>query len=339
MAQPAIFGCAGPQLSESERRFFREAEPWGFILFARNIDTPESVRALVRELREAVGREAPVLIDQEGGRVARLRPPQWRGWAPAAALAEAEPLSEAERIEALRLRYRLIGAELAELGIDVNCAPLLDLPQPGAHDIIGDRAMGHDVARIISRARAVHDGLLDAGVLPVIKHLPGHGRALVDSHEALPVVETALPELTESDFATFAAFGDSPLAMTAHVVFTAIDAHKCATMSPAVIQHCRAEIGVESLIMTDDLSMKALGGDFADRTEDALAAGCDLILHCNGEMAEMEAIAGALSPFTDAAKRRADRALAMRGNPASDALPQIAARYAELAAKGGVRDA
>lgn len=339
MAQPAIFGCEGPQLTDGERRFFRESDPWGFILFARNIDTPETVRALVSDLREAVGRNAPILIDQEGGRVARLRPPHWRGWAPAAALAEAEGLNEAERVEALRLRYRLIGAELAGLGIDVNCAPLLDLPQLGAHDIIGDRAMGRAVDTVISRARAVHDGLLQAGILPIIKHLPGHGRAMVDSHEALPVVETSLDDLTKTDFATFAAFTNAPLAMTAHVVFTALDSENCATMSPVVMGYIRDVIGIESLIMTDDLSMKALGGSFADRTRDALAAGCDLILHCNGDMAEMTAIAPAMSPFTPEAAARADHALGMRGHAGDDEPSVLAERYAQLAAKAGVRDA
>ncbi len=334
MTSAAIFGCAGLSLSGTERAFFRDVDPWGFILFARNIDTPEQVRALTGALRESVGRDAPILIDQEGGRVARLRPPHWRGWSPALDTATAAALTEDERCEALRLRYRLIGAELAGVGIDVNCAPLLDIPVPGAHDIIGDRALGRTVEDVIRRGGAVRDGLLDAGVLPVIKHIPGHGRAGADSHLALPRVETPLETLAETDFRPFAALADAPLAMTAHIVYEALDPDACATLSRSVIAYLRDVLGVTSLLMSDDLSMKALAGEFDARTSRALDAGCDLVLHCNGEMPEMTAIATALRPLTDAAQGRSLHALALRQPGAADETDS-ADRYAALAQRGG----
>ena len=334
MTAAAIFGCAGPVLSGAERDFFRDADPWGFILFARNIDTPDQVRALTAALRESVGRDAPILIDQEGGRVARLKPPHWRGWGPVLDTAENPALTEDERCEALRLRYILTGAELAAVGIDVNCAPLLDIRSPGAHDIIGDRALGTDAETVIRRGRAVMDGLLAAGVLPVIKHVPGHGRAGADSHLALPVVDTPLAELAETDFRPFAALADAPLAMTAHIVYPALDPDACATLSPIVIDHIRHTLGLTGLLMSDDLSMHALTGDFAERTTRTLDAGCDLVLHCNGDMAEMQAIAAALRPLTPVAEARATRALAMRGGTVDRAA--LDARYAALAAKGGI---
>jgi len=334
MTTAAIFGCAGPTLSDAERAFFREADPWGFILFARNVETPDQVRALTAALRESVGRDAPVLIDQEGGRVARLRPPHWRGWPPALATASAPVLSEDERCEALRLRYALIGAELSGVGIDVNCAPLLDLPVTGAHDIIGDRALGETVEQVTRRGRAVRDGLLDAGVLPVVKHVPGHGRGAVDSHHALPCVDTPLTTLEETDFRPFVALADAPLAMTAHIVYDALDPDRCATLSPPSIRYMRETMGLSGLLMSDDLSMKALAGDFADRTVRALDAGCDLVLHCNGDPAEMQAVAAASRPLTDAARARSERALALRGAVAGDAAAW-ADRYAALAARGG----
>lgn len=334
MTAAAIFGCAGTTLSDAESAFFRAVDPWGFILFARNIDTPAQVRALTAALRDSVGRDAPVLIDQEGGRVARLRPPHWRGWPPALATAAAPALDEAARCEALRLRYALIGAELAALGIDVNCAPLLDLPVPGAHDIIGDRALGDTVERVTRRGRAVHDGLLDAGILPVIKHVPGHGRGAVDSHASLPRVDTPLETLEETDFRPFAALSDAPLAMTAHIVYDALDPDACATLSPAAIRYMRETMGLSGLLMSDDLSMKALAGDFGERTRRVLDSGCDLVLHCNGDAGEMGAVAAALRPLTDAARARSDRALALRGASCAGA-EAWAERYAALAARGG----
>ncbi len=334
MTAAAIFGCAGTDLSVDERAFFRDVDPWGFILFARNIDTPEQVRALTSALRDSVGRDAPILIDQEGGRVARLRPPHWRGWSPALDTASAEALDEDERREALRLRYRLIGAELAGVGVDVNCAPLLDIPIPGAHDIIGDRALGSTVDEVIQRGRAVHDGLLDAGVLPVIKHVPGHGRSGADSHEALPRVDTSLDELRASDFRPFMALGDAPLAMTAHIVYEALDPDACATLSPTVMRYIRETLGVSGLLMSDDLSMKALAGDFRTRTTLALDAGCDLVLHCNGDRGEMTAIAEGLRPLTGIAQERSGRALALRGDRDADIVASVE-RYSELAERGG----
>ena len=334
MTAATIFGCAGTALSADERAFFRDVDPWGFILFARNIGTPEQVSALTSALRESVGRDAPILIDQEGGRVARLRPPHWRGWSPALDTASAKALDEDERCEALRLRYRLIGAELAGIGVDVNCAPLLDIPIPGAHDIIGDRALGLTVDEVIRRGRAVHDGLLDAGVLPVIKHVPGHGRSGADSHEALPRVDTPLDVLANTDFRPFAALGDAPLAMTAHIVYEALDPDFCATLSPIVMNYIRETLGVSGLLMSDDLSMKALAGDFGERTTQALDAGCDLVLHCNGDMGEMTAIAEALRPLTTLAEARSGRALALRNGADTD-IAASAERYVALAERGG----
>lgn len=302
----AILGCGGLTLGDDERRFFETVNPLGFILFARNVDTPDQVRALVRSLRDCVGRaDAPVLIDQEGGRVQRLRPPHWRkapAGQPFAKLAERD-LDLARR--ALRLNYRLIGRELAELGIDVDCAPVLDVPVPGAHDVIGDRAFGHTPDLVAELGRAVCDGLLDEGVLPVVKHIPGHGRSLVDSHLDLPVVEASRAQLEAQDFPPFRALADAPWAMTAHVVYKAIDDRAPATASVRVIEEIiRGIIGFRGVLVSDDLSMKALGGGFAERTRAALDAGCDLVLHCNGDMAEMQAVASALRPLTDTARER-----------------------------------
>lgn len=339
MTSASIFGCEGHSLTARERDFFRESAPWGFILFARNIDTPQQVAALCAELRETVGRTAPILIDQEGGRVARLKPPHWRGWTPALDLAENPDLPEDDRCKALALRYEIIGRELAAVGVDVNCAPLLDVPAPDGHEIIGDRALGKDAASVTRRARAVYDGLLNAGVLPVVKHVPGHGRAMADSHLTLPVVDTPLAELRRTDFTPFVAFGDAPLAMTAHVVYTALDPDRCATLSPEVIDLIREELGMDSLLMTDDLSMKALEGDFAERTRASLAAGCDVVLHCNGDIGEMEAVAGAVSALAGEALRRAGRAEAMRGASATASLDDLDHQFAALTETVGLAHA
>ncbi|MCL5778546.1 beta-N-acetylhexosaminidase [Limibaculum sp. FT325] len=330
MAAPSasIFGVLGPALTQAERAFLREADPWGFILFARNIESPAQVAALVAGLREAVGRNAPVLIDQEGGRVARLRPPHWRGWRPVAHLFDGR--AEAEAREALRLRYRIIAAELAALGIDVNCMPLLDLPVPGSHDVIGARALGTEPAPVAARARVVCEALREGGVLPVVKHLPGHGRATVDSHEGLPRVATDLATLDATDFEAFRPLAGEVLGMTAHIVYEAVDPDACATLSPACIRLIRERIGFEGCLMTDDLSMHALAGPMGARAGAALAAGCDLILHCNGEMAEMEAIAAATPGLAGAALARADRALAARRAPGSFDADDAHARYLAL---------
>lgn len=309
-----ILGCAGPVLLDDERRFFARVNPLGFILFARNVDSPEQVRSLVASLRSAVGRpDAPVLIDQEGGRVQRLKPPHWRKAPPGAAFAALAGRDPAAAREALRLNFRLIGRELADLGIDVDCAPVLDVPIPGAHDVIGDRAYGLEPGMVADLAREVCEGLLDEGVLPVIKHIPGHGRAMVDSHLALPRVDTARAELEAADFPPFRALNGAGWAMTAHVVYTTLDADRPATTSARVIgEIIRGVIGFDGVLVSDDLSMKALGGSFDDRTRAALDAGCDVVLHCNGELAEMEAVARAARPLTEIARERLARAQAMK---------------------------
>lgn len=323
MPRAAIFGLAGTELGAEEAAFLRDADPWGAILFARNVATPAQLRRLTGALREALGRDAPVLIDQEGGRVARLRPPHWRGWAPVAADAAAGE-------EALALRYRLIAAELRAVGIDVNCMPLLDLAVPGADPIIGDRALGGDAATVAARGRAVCDALLAGGVLPVIKHLPGHGRAPCDSHLALPVVDVPREVLETTDFAPFRALADQALGMTAHVVYAALDPDRPATTSPACIAAIRRGIGFDGLLMSDDLSMAALAGPMRARARDALAAGCDMLLHCNADRAEMETVA-AEAPMLDAAPaRRAARAEATRRAPAPFDAEAAVARHAAL---------
>jgi beta-N-acetylhexosaminidase len=309
----AIFGCAGPSLSAQERAFFAQARPWGFNLFARNIETAEQTRALTDALREAVGdAEALVFVDQEGGRVQRLRPPLARLRRPAeafGALYDRDPLTA---VEAVTLNHRLIAGELRALGMDANYAPCIDLRTPGAHAVIGDRAFGTHPDGVAALGRAAIDGLIAGGVAPVIKHIPGHGRATADSHHHLPVVQTPLAVLEATDFAPFRALADAPMAMTAHVVFTDIDPHACVTLSHRAVQTViRGAIGFDGLLMSDDLSMHALVGSFAARTQAAIAAGCDLVLHCNGDMAEMQAVAGAAPRLTGRAAERAAAARAM----------------------------
>jgi beta-N-acetylhexosaminidase len=307
-----ILGCAGTVLSDQEAGFFREVRPWGFILFKRNLDNPDQVRALTAALRETVGREnAPVLIDQEGGRVQRLGPPHWRRYPPGRAygtLATNDPLV---RREIARLGGRLMANDLLSLGINVDCVPVLDVPQRGAHDIIGDRAYAETAQEIATLGRAAAEGLIAGGVLPVIKHIPGHGRSMADSHENLPVVEASLAELDATDFEPFRVLSDMPMAMTAHVVYTALDAKRPGTHSKTVIRDViRGAVGFGGLLMTDDLSMKALSGDFAQRARAALAAGCDIALHCNGRMDEMEAVVAGTRVLRGDALRRANAALA-----------------------------
>ncbi len=303
-----VLGCAGTVLSDAERRFFEQANPLGFILFARNVETPEQVKALVASLRACVGRDdAPVMIDQEGGRVQRLKPPHWRAAPPAARLGAIPGLDMAA--EAVRLNAILIGDELRALGIDVDCAPVLDVPVDGAHGIIGDRALSHKPDQVAILGRAACEGLLAAGVMPVIKHIPGHGRAKADSHLELPVVTASAQEMEETDFVPFEALQDAAWAMTAHVVYTAYDDKLPATLSPAVVSGViRRHIGFTGLLISDDLSMKALKGRFEDRCRDALAAGCDVALHCNGDMAEMQAVAAGARPMSDQALSRFARA-------------------------------
>ena len=311
MGQSAvIFGCAGLRLSEAEKGFFSEIRPWGFILFARNLDTPDQIRALTSELRETVGYDAPILIDQEGGRVARLRAPEWREWlAPLDQMAKVAPNNQRQ---AMALRYRLIAHELRAVGIDTNCAPMLDVPTDQAHEIILNRCYSHDPETVAEMGRAVSDSMLAGGVLPVIKHIPGHGRANMDSHFELPALDTPAQELRTIDFEPFRRLSDLPMAMTAHIVYRSIDPDHCATLSEIVIDAIRTDIGFDGLLMTDDLSMKALSGTFAERTSAALSAGCDVVLHCNGDMTEMEQIAGSTPLLADKPMMRADAALAMR---------------------------
>ncbi|WP_370153299.1 beta-N-acetylhexosaminidase [Ferrovibrio sp.] len=334
---PVVVGCAGPQLTAEERVLFGVRKPLGLILFARNIDSPAQVRSLVADFRGIVGNDlAPVLIDQEGGRVARLKPPHWPKYPPGAVFGRLYAQDRAAGEEAAYLNYRLIGADLAALGIDVDCAPVADLPVEGAHDVIGDRAYGRDAGTVAAIGHAVMRGLVDAGVLPVIKHIPGHGRSHVDSHLDLPVVDTDLAEMAHSDFRPFVALKDAPggtplWAMTAHIVYSAIDPGQPATMSPQVIgEIIRQRIGFDGVLVTDDLNMKALKGSPAESGRAALQAGCDLVLHCSGDLPEMQALFAALPAMTDAAARRvaaARAALPVRPAPLSAAEE---ARYRQL---------
>lgn len=333
MAKAFISGCAGLVLTADERAFFARERPWGLILFARNISTPDQVRALVQDWRAVVGdADAPVLIDQEGGRVRRLRPPLVADYPAGAVYGRLHASDQAQGLRAARAGARLIAADLADLGITVNCAPILDVPTPVTSDVIGDRAYATDPADIAALGRAIADGLADGGVLPVIKHMPGHGRATVDSHLELPVVEAAAEALRQVDFAPFRALADLPLAMTAHVVFTALDAQRCATQSPVVIDLIRREIGFDGALMADDVSMKALGGPMAERVEKLFAAGCDLALHCNGDMAEMVDVAQASPELSGAALRRCATALASRRPPRPVDRAALRAEFEELLA-------
>lgn len=310
MPLAAIFGCAGLTLTAEEKSFYRDCDPVGFILFARNVETPDQIRRLTHELRETIQREdAPILIDQEGGRVARLKPPHWRQPPPAEIFGRMHAKDTAAGIEAARLNAAVIGAELLDLGLTVDCLPLIDLWFDGAHDIIGDRAFSDDPEIVATLGRAAADGLIDAGVLPVIKHIPGHGRAVVDTHEALPTVETSLAELRETDFRPFKALSDLPIAMTAHIVYQAIDPLFPATTSPTVIEDIiRGEMGFDGLLLSDDLSMKALKGGLEERARDAVAAGCDIALHCNGDMTEMRNVAAGTPALSDSGVDRLKRA-------------------------------
>lgn len=325
MAPPtaAIYGPAGTELTETERAFFRDASPWGFILFARNVDDPAQVLRLTSELREAVGRDAPILIDQEGGRVQRLRSPHWKEWPPVRDICDSGD-GEMSILTALRQRYAEIARELIAVGIDVNCVPLLDVPQPNAHPIIGNRALGWTATEIAVRGREAMAGLMENGVLPVIKHLPGHGRSLHDSHEELPRVRATLEELRKVDFPPFLSMRDAPLGMTAHVVYEAIDPDNCATLSPMVLELIRAELGFDGLLMTDDLGMKALSGPMAERGQAALDAGCDVVLHCNGDMTEMQELAPVIPALSGDGLRRALRAEQARVKPGAPVLEQEA---------------
>jgi beta-N-acetylhexosaminidase len=327
-----ILGFAGPRPSRAERRFFAEADPVGFILFERNCRSPDQLRGLVAELRECCGRpDAPVLVDQEGGRVARLGPPHWRP-APAAARIGTIARRDLELgREAAWTAARVIAADLFALGISVDCAPVLDVPARGGHGIIADRAFADSPRVVAELGRAFCEGLLAGGVIPVIKHVPGHGRATVDSHTDLPVVDTPRPTLEETDFAPFRTLNDMPWAMTAHVLYGAVDRDRPATTSPAVIEEIiRGSIGFDGVLISDDISMGALEGAIGKRAEAALAAGCDLVLHCNGKLAEMEEVAAAARPVSAAGRARLDRAEALRASPGEADIPALEARLHSL---------
>lgn len=310
MVSAFICGVAGLILTDAERDFLAREQPYGVILFARNIDNPTQLCALTAEIRAALNHPyAAILIDQEGGRVARMRPPHWRAYPPAKHFADMAQRNLAEAIAATTANARAIADELRGMGITTNCAPLADILAPECHSIIGDRAFGDTPDQVTALARAQANGLLAGGILPVLKHIPGHGRATVDSHEALPVVSASLAALEASDFQPFRALRDIPLGMTAHIIYQALDADRVATTSPTVIRFIRESIGFDGLLMSDDLSMKALSGSYETRTEHTLAAGCDLALHCNGNMAEMLAVASASIPLAGDALRRAQHAL------------------------------
>lgn len=328
----AIFGCAGTALAAEERDFFRDIQPWGFILFGRNVADPDQIRRLVADLRETVGdSSAPVLIDQEGGRVARLTPPHWKERPTAQVFADLHNRAPEEAREAAYLNARLIARDLTELGINVDCLPVLDVPVEGAHDIIGDRAYGRDPSVIIDLGRAVIEGMIEGGVLPVMKHIPGHGRARADSHLDLPRVSATAEELSASDFVTFRSLAHCPLAMTAHVVYEAIDAQRPATTSPKLIRDViRGEIGFDGLLMSDDLSMQALSGSLDHRAKASLFAGCDVVLHCNGNLAEMREIATELKPLEDIHLKRAEAALAHLSTPEEFDIQAAEAQLAAL---------
>jgi len=333
-----ICGCRGPALAPDEIAFFRESNPWGFILFKRNVDSPDQVRKLTDHFRSMVGRDnVPVLVDQEGGRVQRLGPPYWRRYPAARRFGElyrADPLSG---LAAARWVGRLIADDLYQAGITVDCLPVGDVPQPGSHDIIGDRAYGAEPEPVALLARAAMAGLMDGGVLPVIKHVPGHGRARADSHLSLPVVDTPHTQLARTDFVPFAALADAPMAMTAHVVYSALDGDNPATLSAKIIQSVvRQEIGFAGLLMTDDLSMKALAGPLGQRARTAIAAGCDVALHCNGDLAEMQAVAGDAGTLGGPALARAEAALSSARPPREFDSAQIMSRLGDYGGRAGI---
>ena len=309
MNSAAIYGCSGPVLTEEERTFFADVRPWGFILFRRNVESPEQVLKLTSDLRDSVGWDAPVLVDQEGGRVQRLGPPHWSKYPPGDAYLKATNDWLGAR-ELARLGGRLMAHDLKAVGINIDCAPVLDVPTPGAHDIIGDRAYAQDPATVTQLGRAVAEGLLAGGVLPVIKHMPGHGRAFADSHKELPTVHADLDTLDSWDFAPFKALSDMPIGMTAHIVFTAIDKKRPATQSKKAIKLIRDHLGFGGLLLSDDLCMNALAGTLTERAERSLRAGCDLVIHWTGDMAEMRQVAEGVHRLKGGAAKRAEVALA-----------------------------
>jgi beta-N-acetylhexosaminidase len=312
-----ITGVSGTELSAAEREFIRAQRPWGFILFKRNIEAPTQVAQLIGELRGELGEsDAPVLIDQEGGRVQRLGPPHWPAYPAGAVFGRLYDIDHALGLTAARLSARLIAADLGALGVTVDCLPLADVPVVGADAVIGDRAYGTEPGKVAAIARAVTEGLEQGGILPVLKHIPGHGRATTDTHFRLPMVDTPRAELERTDFAAFQPLADLPMAMTAHVVFSAVDpAHPATTSATMINQVIRGVIGFQGLLMSDDVSMNALAGSIAERTRAILAAGCDIVLHCNGKLDEMREVAHETPELSGKALERARSALASRKAP------------------------
>lgn len=305
-----ILGCAGKSLSRDEASFYDGEAPWGFILFARNIGEPEQIKDLVAHMRDCVGWRAPVFIDQEGGRVQRLRPPLAPNYPAGAALGALYRDDEEAGLRAAWLLARLHAFDLLRYGINADCLPVLDVPVEGASDVIGARAYDKEPGIVAALGRASAEGLMSGGVLPVMKHIPGHGRAVADTHFELPTVTTSLKELRKHDFAPFAALNDLPIAMTAHVIYSAVDPKAPATTSGKVVEEIiRGEIGFDGLLVSDDTSMKALSGDFQTKAAAILAAGVDIVLHCNGDMDEMRAVASRAKPLEGKALERARRAL------------------------------
>lgn len=327
-----IAGFSGTKLTADEKSFFSQNEPWGFILFARNIETPEQVAALTGSLRDLTGRaDTPILIDQEGGRVRRLRPPHWPDYPAGRVLGEVFSSDAEQGLRAAWLHARLMAADLNAIGINVDCLPILDVPQADVHDVIGDRAYSPHPYEIMQIGRAVTNGLLAGGVLPVMKHIPGHGRAVSDSHLELPVVDTHPAILGCTDIYPFMQLADLPMAMTAHIIYSGFDPGQPATQSVRVVEKIiRGWIGFDGLLMSDDLSMQALSGDYAQRTLSALAAGCDIVLHCNGKMDEMTAIASVLPELSGKAEYRAQKALEWLRPPDDADIGALRAEFDEL---------
>jgi beta-N-acetylhexosaminidase len=326
-----ITGLSGLTLTPDERAFLRETRPWGLILFKRNIQDPGQVTALIKEARQAIGAEVPVLADQEGGRVWRLGPPHWPVYPPGAAYGQVYDRDPAAGVAAARLGAWLMASDLLPLGIDVDCLPLGDVPVAGSDAVIGDRAYGETPQKVSALAAAIADGLMAGGVLPVLKHIPGHGRATADSHLKLPVVDTDRATLERTDFAAFRPLKNLPLGMTAHVVFTAFDPMQPATTSATMMREViRGFIGFQGLLMTDDLSMNALSGTLGERARAALKAGCDMVLYCSGKIDEMRQVAAEVPELSGDAKRRADAALAVRKSPAAIDLPAARAEFAAM---------
>ena len=332
MTAAVILGCAGTELTAEERAFFRDVDPLGFILFARNVADPDQMRRLTGDLRAAIGRDdAPILIDQEGGRVARLKPPHWRAMPPAAKFGDIAMIDRARAAAAVRINHELLAGELRAIGIDVDCTPVLDLKRPETTTAIGDRAFAADPHLVADLGRAAAEGLMAGGVIPVIKHIPGHGRATLDSHLDLPRIDAEFDALVDSDFVPFRKLNDLPWGITAHLVYSAIDPEKPATLSPRVINEViRGEIGFTGLLISDDMSMKALQGSLDRLAAELIAAGCDVALHCNGKLDEMRLVAAGCGSLSPAARLRYERGRQRVNQEPEFDVQELAEELAEL---------